>query len=71
MQRPVPNIHRINIRRDRVLEDSYQGIMNVKDVEVLKSRIWIDFEGEKGYDYGGLSRFVKLSRVFLKDCFVV
>ena len=32
--------------------------MTVKDVELLKSRIWIDFEGERGYDYGGLSRLV-------------
>ena len=30
--------------------------MNVRDMELLKTRLWIDFEGEKGYDYGGLSR---------------
>ena len=56
MQHPVPNIFRINIRRDKILEDSYSGIMNVANVELLKSRIWIEFEGERGYDYGGVSR---------------
>ena len=39
--------------------------MNVKDVELLKSRIWIDFAGEKGYDYGGLSRLVKVFTCFV------
>ena len=56
VQHPVSNLFRLNIRRDNILEDSFSGIMNVADVELLKSRLWIEFEGERGYDYGGVSR---------------
>ena len=30
--------------------------MNCKNTEHLKTRLWIEFEGERGLDYGGVSR---------------
>lgn len=30
--------------------------MNVRDVELLKTRLYIIFKGESGLDYGGVSR---------------
>ena len=30
--------------------------MNVRDVEALKSRLYVEFQGETGLDYGGLAR---------------
>ena len=44
------------MRRAQVLEDSYNAIMNISDTERLKSHLWVHFEGEHGYDYGGLAR---------------
>ena len=44
------------MRRSQIFEDSYNVIMNVRDVELLKSRLYVKFEGEVGYDYGGLAR---------------
>lgn len=31
-------------------------IMNARDVEALKSSLYVIFEGETGLDYGGLAR---------------
>ena len=31
-------------------------IMNVRDVELLKARLYVIFEGESGLDYGGVAR---------------
>jgi E3 ubiquitin-protein ligase NEDD4 len=30
--------------------------MNVRDIEALKSRLYVEFQGETGLDYGGVSR---------------
>ena len=30
--------------------------MSVKRPDVLKARLWIEFESEKGLDYGGVAR---------------
>ena len=30
--------------------------MKVTDVETLKSRLYVEFQGEKGLDYGGVAR---------------
>ena len=65
MQHPVSNMFRLNVRRDNLLEDSFSGIMNVADVELLKSRLWIEFEGERGYDYGGVSRSAQVFTHFV------
>lgn len=39
-----------------MLEDSYRRILAVKRTDLLKAQLWVDFEGEKGLDYGGLAR---------------
>jgi E3 ubiquitin-protein ligase NEDD4 len=47
----------IKIRRTRVLEDSYSAVMALSG-EDLKRRLMVNFEGEDGLDYGGVSRSV-------------
>ncbi|CAF0748147.1 unnamed protein product [Rotaria sordida] len=54
----------IHVNRKDVMETSFRVIMSIKDLELLKTRLWIVFDGERGLDYGGLSRewFLILSR---------
>lgn len=30
--------------------------MNVSRIDLLKTKLWVEFEGEVGLDYGGLAR---------------
>lgn len=49
---------KMRLRRNNVFSDSY-NILNRLDrneVRRLRNRLWIEFEGEVGYDYGGVSR---------------
>jgi len=46
----------IKVKRSAVLADSFLAIMTVKSLDILRSKIWITFEGEAGLDYGGVSR---------------
>ncbi|ELT89361.1 hypothetical protein CAPTEDRAFT_220633 [Capitella teleta] len=52
----VPNKIDIKINRKHILEDSYRCIMSIKRPDLLKTRLWIVFEGEEGLDYGGVAR---------------
>ncbi|XP_013365717.1 PREDICTED: E3 ubiquitin-protein ligase NEDD4 isoform X2 [Chinchilla lanigera] len=52
----IPNKFEMKLRRATVLEDSYRRIMAVKRADFLKARLWIEFDGEKGLDYGGVAR---------------
>ncbi|XP_055542084.1 E3 ubiquitin-protein ligase Nedd-4-like isoform X4 [Wyeomyia smithii] len=52
----VPNKIDIKIRRNSILEDSYRIINSVTKVDLLKTKLWVEFEGEAGLDYGGLAR---------------
>ncbi|XP_021360527.1 E3 ubiquitin-protein ligase NEDD4-like isoform X4 [Mizuhopecten yessoensis] len=52
----IPNKVDIKISRDNIFEDSYRAIMSVKKPDVLKTRLWIEFEGDTGLDYGGVAR---------------
>ncbi|KAF2900726.1 hypothetical protein ILUMI_05467, partial [Ignelater luminosus] len=52
----VPNKFEIKVRRNSILEDSYRAITTVPRVDLLKTKLWIEFEGEVGLDYGGLAR---------------
>ncbi|XP_050294716.1 E3 ubiquitin-protein ligase Nedd-4 isoform X4 [Anthonomus grandis grandis] len=52
----VPNKFEIKIRRRSILEDSFRVITTVPRVDLLKTKLWIEFEGEVGLDYGGLAR---------------
>ncbi|XP_044747112.1 E3 ubiquitin-protein ligase NEDD4 isoform X2 [Coccinella septempunctata] len=59
LKRPtnVPNKYEIKVRRRCILEDSYRAIMtSLPKVDLLKTKLWIEFEGEVGLDYGGLAR---------------
>ncbi|OAD59034.1 E3 ubiquitin-protein ligase NEDD4 [Eufriesea mexicana] len=38
------------------VKDSYRIISSVNRVEILKTKLWVEFEGEVGLDYGGLAR---------------
>ncbi|CAF2013411.1 unnamed protein product [Rotaria magnacalcarata] len=67
LPRPRPNTPQqveIHVNRKDVMETSFRVIMGMKELELLKSRLWIVFDGERGLDYGGLSRewFLILSR---------
>uniref|UniRef100_A0A667WHY9 E3 ubiquitin-protein ligase n=1 Tax=Myripristis murdjan TaxID=586833 RepID=A0A667WHY9_9TELE len=52
----IPNRFEMKLRRNAVLEDSYRRILSVKRADCLKARLWVEFEGEKGLDYGGVAR---------------
>ncbi|XP_028999782.1 E3 ubiquitin-protein ligase NEDD4-like isoform X2 [Betta splendens] len=52
----IPNRFEMKMRRNAVLEDSYRRILSVKKPDLLKARLWVEFEGEKGLDYGGVAR---------------
>ena len=54
----------IRVTRSGIFEDSFRLIYSVKKPEILMHRLWIEFLGEKGLDYGGVQRewFFLLSR---------
>nr|XP_025037191.1 E3 ubiquitin-protein ligase NEDD4-like isoform X5 [Pelodiscus sinensis] len=52
----IPNRFEMKLHRSNVFEESYRRIMSVKRPDVLKARLWIEFESEKGLDYGGVAR---------------
>ena len=56
LQTNVPNKIDIKVTRKNVFEDSYRSITSVKRSELLKTRLWIEFDGEVGLDYGGVAR---------------
>ncbi|XP_061395940.1 E3 ubiquitin-protein ligase Nedd-4 isoform X2 [Musca vetustissima] len=58
LRRPtnVPNKFEIRVRRTSILEDSYRIISQVTKTDLLKTKLWVEFEGETGLDYGGLAR---------------
>ncbi|KAM9313153.1 E3 ubiquitin-protein ligase NEDD4 [Gastrophryne carolinensis] len=55
-QLDIPNRFEMKLRRTAIFEDSYRRIVAVKRAEFLKARLWIEFDGEKGLDYGGVAR---------------
>uniref|UniRef100_A0A8B9KL87 E3 ubiquitin-protein ligase n=1 Tax=Astyanax mexicanus TaxID=7994 RepID=A0A8B9KL87_ASTMX len=52
----IPNRFEMSVRRNALLEDSYRRILSVKKPDLLKARLWLEFAGEKGLDYGGVAR---------------
>ncbi|XP_039759455.1 E3 ubiquitin-protein ligase Nedd-4 isoform X2 [Pararge aegeria] len=52
----VPNKFEIKVRRNSILEDSYRIISSVNRLDLLKTKLWVEFESEVGLDYGGLAR---------------
>ncbi|KAE9420528.1 hypothetical protein Angca_003003 [Angiostrongylus cantonensis] len=51
----VPNHVKITVSRTNVFEDSFQEIMRKNAVD-LRRRLYIQFRGEEGLDYGGVAR---------------
>ncbi|XP_031561093.1 E3 ubiquitin-protein ligase NEDD4-like isoform X1 [Actinia tenebrosa] len=59
LKRPsnVPNKYEIHIRRNNLLEDSFRAVfLSIRNADILKSRLWVVFDGETGLDYGGVQR---------------
>ncbi|XP_042634651.1 E3 ubiquitin-protein ligase NEDD4-like isoform X7 [Cyprinus carpio] len=52
----IPNRFEMKLHRNNILEESYRRIMSLKKPDSLKARLWIEFESEKGLDYGGVAR---------------
>ena len=46
----------IPLRRNHIRIDSFDVISKVENLKVLRHKLWIEFEGEVGLDYGGVSR---------------
>ncbi|KAM8972896.1 E3 ubiquitin-protein ligase NEDD4 isoform 2-T2 [Pelodytes ibericus] len=55
-QLDIPNRFEMKLHRTTILEDSYRRVIAVKRPDVLKARLWIEFDSEKGLDYGGVAR---------------
>lgn len=47
-QTNVPNKFEVKVRRISILEDSYRIINSVNKTDLLKTKLWIEFEGEAG-----------------------
>lgn len=64
LQGDIPNKFDIKLHRATIFEESYRRIISVRKPEYLKARLWIEFDGEKGLDYGGVARewFLYLSK---------
>lgn len=56
----------LKIRRNHIFEDSYDEIMK-KSPEDLKRKLVIQFDGEEGLDYGGVSRYVNRENLFVSS----
>ena len=46
---------KINVSRERVFEESVSEIMRIRPHD-LRRRLYIQFKGEEGLDYGGVAR---------------
>lgn len=52
----VPNKFEIKVSRNNIFEDSYRAISSISRVELLKTKLWLEFDNEEVLDYGGASR---------------
>ena len=52
----VPNKLEVKVSRANVFEDSYRVLHSVTRIDLLKTKLWIEFDGEDVLDYGGASR---------------
>ena len=50
------NRYNIVVTRENIYEDSFDKIIKEKNANLLRLTPWIDFKGEKAYDYGGVTR---------------
>ncbi|XP_074603844.1 E3 ubiquitin-protein ligase Nedd4 isoform X2 [Brevipalpus obovatus] len=52
----VPNKLEIKISRNNVFEGSYNIISSISNPDLLRTKLWIEFDNEEVLDYGGASR---------------
>lgn len=52
----VPNKLEIKISRSNVFEGSYNIISTINNPDLLRTKLWIEFDNEEVLDYGGASR---------------
>jgi len=52
----LPSSMRLHVRRDKLLEDSLAALLEKPVSELLAPRVNVLFEGEPGFDVGGLTR---------------
>ncbi|KAF8793148.1 E3 ubiquitin-protein ligase NEDD4 like protein [Argiope bruennichi] len=46
----------LKVSRANILEDCYRIISAVTRVDILRTKLWVEFDGEEVLDYGGASR---------------
>ena len=46
----------LKVSRSNILEDCYRIISAVTRVDTLRTKLWVEFDGEEVLDYGGASR---------------
>ncbi|XP_066933998.1 E3 ubiquitin-protein ligase wwp-1-like [Clytia hemisphaerica] len=66
----LPSHVKITVSRTNVFEDSFQQIMRIPPHD-LRRRLFINFKGEEGLDYGGVARewFFMLSREIMNPMY--
>jgi len=66
----LPSHVKITVSRQNVFEDSFQQIMRIPPHD-LRRRLFINFKGEEGLDYGGVARewFFMLSREIMNPMY--
>ncbi|XP_064112811.1 LOW QUALITY PROTEIN: E3 ubiquitin-protein ligase Nedd-4-like [Macrobrachium nipponense] len=53
----VPNKFDIKVKRSNILEDAFLASKpSGNRVDLLRTKLWIEFDGEVGLDYGGVAR---------------
>jgi hypothetical protein len=49
--------YKIPVSRSALVEDSFKAVfVPVDNIRVLRSKLWVEFDDEKAYDYTGLSK---------------
>ena len=56
LQANIPNKFEIKVHRASILEDSYRIINTVSRSALLKTKLWVEFDGEIWLDYGSVAR---------------
>jgi hypothetical protein len=71
LQVNAQHVFDIRIRKQYILEDSYQLIGKEEQVQKLRCKLWVKFEKEQGVDNGGLARewLFLLSKEIFNPCY--
>ena len=55
MSNTMPNHVKLQVNRANLFEDSYQEVMRKSAID-LRRKLFVQFRGEDGLDYGGVAR---------------